>query len=227
MTEGVPEYTGLMTASPDAESARWYEIAQLTSPDRSVTFVRSFPYTVGPAFGILLDQRQKGWRGELKDGSDLAGMLCQTAPPFTTGGTSAQAFSRSAVYGGAEVRAEEQEREERLAAQKQLYRSLLIDGPTLTLPNMGEFNFGFNPRELVALGADTTVYPTMHAKDLWGSLTVEDGAIMAADFSSITVAAPAVTEGTKLQGPGWILNLADGWQLAPASKAGSYVLRHK
>lgn len=36
MSEGVPEYTGILTASPDVDSARWYEIARLTSPDRSI-----------------------------------------------------------------------------------------------------------------------------------------------------------------------------------------------
>ena len=223
MSEGVPEYTGTVAASPDIASARWYEIAQLTSPDRSITFVRSFPYVVGPAFGILLDEYQPGWRSKLKDGSDLSAILCESIPAFAA----ASALERSARYGGAEIRAEEQEREQKLATQKHHYRSLLVEGPTLVLPNMGNFNFSFDPRELVSLGSEVTVYPTMHAKDSWGSLAITDGAIMAADFSSITVAAPTKIEGTELQGPGWTLHLADGWRLSPASRPGSYILQHK
>jgi hypothetical protein len=221
--EGVPEYTGLLTASPDIHSAHWYEIGQLTSPDRNSTFVRSFPYTVGPAFGMLLDERQPGWRRTLKGGSDPAAMLCGTVPSHLT----TDAPARAAIYGVAEIRAEEQEREEKLAAQKQHYRSLLVEGPTLLIPNAGNINVVFHPREVVGLGANITVYPTMQAKDAWGSLEVTDGAILAPDFSSITVAAPASVEGTQLRGPGWTLQLASGWQVAPASKPGSYVLQRR
>lgn len=156
VSEGVAEYTGLVTATPDAASARWYEIAQLTLPDRNNTFVRSFPYTVGPALGLLLDERQPGWRLQLGHGSDPGGMLCRSIRNISAADTPV----RSAHYGAAGIRAMEQEREHRLAAQKQRYRALLIEGPTLTLPNSGSFSFNFNLRELVSLGAEITVYPT-------------------------------------------------------------------
>lgn len=67
----------------------------------------------------------------------------------------------------------------------------------------------------------------MQVKDEWGTLVVTDGAIVAADFSSVTVAAPASPVGQKLQGPGWTLQLAEGWHLARASQAGNFILEHK
>jgi hypothetical protein len=219
----MPEYTGVLTAMPDVASARWYEIARLTSPDRNSTFVRSFAYTAGPAFGMLLDERQPGWRRKLTGGSDPAAMLCHTLPSSATAG----ALSRAVIYGVAAIDAAEQDREEKLAAQRQHYRSLLVEGSTLRIPNVGSFNVVFHPGEEIGLGNDITVYPTMQARDLWGALNANDGAILAADFSSIIVAAPANVEGTQLQGPGWTLQLASGWQVAPASKPGSYVLRRK
>jgi hypothetical protein len=223
LMEGMPEYTGLLTAMPDTASARWYEIARLTSPDRDSTFVGSFAFTSGPGLGMLLDERQPGWRRTLNGASDPGAMLCGTVhSPLTT-----DAPARAAIYGVAEIRAKEQEREEKLATQKQHYRSLLVEGPTLLIPNAGNFNVGFHPLEVVGLGPGINIYPTMQAKDAWGSLEVTDGAILAADFSSIILAAPAKVEGTQLQGPGWTLQLASGWQVAPASKPGSYVLRHK
>ena len=168
----------------------------------------SFAFTSGPALGMLLDERQPGWRRSLNGASDPSAMLCGTVhSPQPT-----EALARAPIYGVTEIRAEEQEREETLAAQKQHYRSLLVELPTLLIPNAGNFNVGFHPQEVVGLGPGMNVYPTMQAKDAWGSLEVTDGAILTADFSSIIVAAPPSMQGTHLRGPGWTLQLEPGWQ---------------
>jgi hypothetical protein len=57
IAEGVPEYTGTIAGEPDRDSARWRAVGKLTDPDQSITFVRSFAYTSGPPYGLLLDQR--------------------------------------------------------------------------------------------------------------------------------------------------------------------------
>lgn len=223
IAEGVPEYTGTIAGEPDRDSARWHVIGKLTDPDQSITFVRSFAYTSGPPYGLLLDQRLTGWRTKLSTQSDLSTLLGSTLPPHGT----VSAEARAAVYGAAAIRIAEAERAQKAEAAKSRYRARLVEGPTLLLPGGHKFAFSFNPSTLVSLGDANTVYPTFHATAEWGTLDVTDGVLVPTDFSRATVAAPKDTEGPHLKGPGWTLELAAGWNVVPGAREGSYTIAKK
>ena len=222
IAEGVPEYTGLALAAPDADSARWYAAAQLMSPDMKMSFVRSFAYISGPAYGLLLDQRLPGWRKKLTADSDLSVLLASTVKGSAT---AADSQARAALYGASAIRVAETDRAAQVEATKARYRKLLVDGPTLILPASQGFHMTFNPSQVVSLEGIGAVYPTFHASSAWGTLNVTDGALLPTDFSHVTVAAPAKTSGSHLEGPGWTLDLANGWHIVPASKAGSFTVQ--
>lgn len=221
IAEGIPEYTGQAVGEPDLASARWSAVEKLTAPDLTLSFVRSFAYMSGPAYALLLDQRLPDWRKKLTAQSDLGEMLASTIPHTKT----FSAGQRAAVYGETAMRMAEHDRAAKIEAEKARYRALLVDGPTLTLPKAQNFHFSFNPSTLISLGSAGTVYPTFHASAAWGILDVKQGVLVPADFSRATVAAPANIKGRHLQGPGWTLDLAEGWHVVPASRAGSYTLQ--
>jgi hypothetical protein len=223
IAEGVPEYTGTIAGEPDRNSARWRTIGKLTLPDQSITFVRSFAYTSGPPYGLLLDQRLPGWRTKLSAQSDLSALLASTLP--SQAAVSAEA--RASLYGASAIRIAEAERAEKAEVVKARYRARLVDGPTLLLPGGRKFAFSFNPSTLVSLGDANTVYPTFHATAEWGTLEVTDGVLVPTDFSRATVAAPKETQGPHLEGPGWTLELAAGWSVVPGARAGSYTITKK
>jgi hypothetical protein len=223
VAEGIPEYTGTVAGAVDLGSARWRVIAKLADPDQSITFVRSFAYTSGPPYGLLLDERRPGWRSKLSTQSDLGRLLAATLAPHAP----VPVEARASVYGKADIRVAETERASRAEAIKARYRSRLVDGPTLFLPGGKKFAFSFNPSALVSLTDATTVYPTFHATAEWGTLDVTDGVLVPTDFSGATVAAPSVMTGTHLQGPGWTLDLTPGWKVAPGAKSDSYMVKRE
>jgi len=223
IAEGVPEYTGTIAGEPDRDSARWRAIAKLTDPDQSITFVRSFAYTSGPPYGLLLDQRLPGWRTKLSAQSDLSALLASTLPPHSA----VSAEARASLYGAVAIRIAEAERAHKAEAAKARYRARLVEGPTLLLPGGQKFAFSFNPSTLVSLGDANTVYPTFHATAEWGTLDVTDGVLVPTDFSRATVAAPKDTQGPHLEGPGWTLELAAGWSVVPGARDGSYTVAKK
>jgi hypothetical protein len=220
IAEGVPEYTGTIAGEPDRDSARWRAIGKLSDPDRSITFVRSFAYTSGAPYGLLLDSRLPGWRTKLSAQSDLSALLASTLPPHQT----VSAEARAPFYGAAAIRIAEAERAQKAEAAKARYRARLVEGPTLLLPGGKKFAFSFNPSTLVSLGDTDTVYPTFHANAEWGTLDVTDGVLVPTDFSRATVAAPKDIQGPHLEGPGWTLDLATGWSVVPGARAGSYTV---
>jgi hypothetical protein len=226
IAEGVPEYTGAVVGAPDLASARWRAIGKLTDPDPSVTYVRYFPYISGPPYGLLLDERAPGWRARLTATSDLGALLAATLPASAPDALEA----RAAVHGAAALRLSEADRAAKTEAEQRRWRALLVEGPTLLLPASGGFAFSFNPSTLVSLGEAGTVYPTFHVVSGWGTLDVTQGALVPTDFSRATVAAPKDLSakniaGPRVEGPGWTLDLAPGWVIAPGPKAGSYVVR--
>jgi hypothetical protein len=223
IAEGIPEYTGVLAGEPDRDSARWHVIGKLADPDQSITFVRSFAYTSGPPYGLLLDDRLPGWRAKLSVDSDLGALLSSTLPPPA----SVSAAARAGFYGAAGIRIAEQDRAQKTEAAKARYRSRLVTGPTLFLPGGKKFAFSFNPSALVSLGDTSTVYPTFHATAEWGTLDVTDGVLVPTDFSSATVAAPESTQGAHLEGPGWTLELAPGFKVMPGAKSGDYIVKRE
>jgi hypothetical protein len=225
IAEGIPEYTGTIAGEPDRDSARWRAIGKLADPDQSITFVRSFAYTSGPPYGLLLDQRLPGWRTKLSVQSDLSALLASALPPHAA----VSAEERAPYYGAGAIRIAEAQRAQRTEAAKARYRARLVEGPTLLLPGGRKFAFSFNPSALVSLGDASTVYPTFHATADWGTLDVTDGVLLPTDFSRATVAAPKETPGPgpHLEGPGWTLDLAAGWSLVPGARVGDFTVEKK
>ena len=219
IAEGIPEYTGVVAGEPDVDSARWHAAGTLAHPDVSRSFVRSFSYTSGPGYGLLLDERLPGWRAKLSAQSDLAALLATTLKADV----SVSAEDRAGHYGAAELRVAEADRADKAEAAKARYRALVVDGPTLALPKLGHFSF--NPGTIGSLGDAGIVYPTFHAIAEWGTLDVKDGILIGANFSKATLAAPTTINGSHLKGPGWTIDLAPGWSAGPAAGRGSYVLR--
>jgi hypothetical protein len=170
--------------------------------------VRSMAYATGPAYGLLLDRWRDGWRAEVNGGSDLPSLLAQALP---SGDVDAERAGRD--YGIGEVRAAARERAVARARRADEYRMRFVQGPVLRLP-MRDPAVSFDPRTLFPLGDAGTVYGTMTVRSGWGELLAKEGALMAPDWSVVTVGA-AVLEGcgAAWTGPGWTLSLSPGWRL--------------
>src|SRR6185312_8372208 len=68
INEGVPEYTGVRLGLRTAEQRRAYAVFDLSRFVEAPSFVRSFAYAHGPAYGLLLDDTDPAWRGKLASG---------------------------------------------------------------------------------------------------------------------------------------------------------------
>src|SRR5690606_19350186 len=73
--EGLAEYTGARIGLSRDEQRRAYAVYALSRFLDSPTFVRSFAYASGPAYGLLLDDADPAWRGKLGADADLGLLL--------------------------------------------------------------------------------------------------------------------------------------------------------
>ena len=224
--EGLAEYTGVrLSGHHDLE--RFVIEGRLKDAPANKTFVRSFAYASGPSYGLLLDAANGEWRRGLTKDADLAQLLFTRLDIEMPPDVGRAADERASSYGGLELAAAEDKLAQTRRELIDSYRARLVEGATLTIP-LQKMNMQFNPGNLVALEPLGTVYPDIRIVDVWGVLTVSrGGALMSSDFSKITVAAPAKTDGRKIEGDGWTLEVKEGWSVTPAEREGSFLLRRE
>lgn len=227
MSEGLAEYTGVrLSGSPDLP--RFVIEGNLKEAPTRQTFVRSFAYATGPAYGILLDQALgDAWRKKLQATDNLDALLLAANRISLPPDVKQAAEGRAANYGSGELAAEEEQRERKRLELEKSYRARLVDGPVLTIP-LQKMNMQFNPGNLVPLGDRGTVYPNIRIADVWGVLDVtENGALMSADFTRVILAVPKEQDKPPIVGDGWKLQLNDGWSVVAGERNGDYLVRRQ
>lgn len=223
LNEGLAEYTGVLVGNPTRAARIEAALHDLRAHVGDRSFVRSFAYATGPAYGLLLDQVAPGWhRNLVHPARDLGSLLAERThtTPLTD---EAALLTTAARYDGPALRETEVQREQQRLAQLERNQARFVTGPVLRL-DLRSMRIQFDPGNMQPLPGSGTVYPTMRLSDVWGTLTVTDGALMQNDWKAVFVQAPASGE-LPLQDHGWTLSLAPGWSLVPGARRGDYVLR--
>lgn len=219
VNEGIAEYTGVMLGLRKEEDRIAFAVHDLKAFVNAPTFVRSFAYATGPAWGLLLDEADRGWKEKFIAGQrfdELAEAAIRLPPP-PAGSVSARArkYDDGALYDSEVRRAREKQ------ASLDDLKARLVDGPVLTLP-LQRSKFQFNPQTVQPLGDWGTVYPTMRLVDEWGILTVEDGGVLVGNKRARVSMTGA--EETGLRGKGWALTLNPGWSLRSDVRNGDFIV---
>ncbi|HEY1254250.1 MAG TPA: hypothetical protein VGF01_05680 [Terracidiphilus sp.] len=221
--EGLAEFTGIRIGNPTQGQRIDETLGDISRLGEASTFVRSFPYATGPAYGLLLDRYVPGWYRKLKIGDGYDTLLAAALHFHLPADLHQAAERQAASYGGVALRATEVEidkKRQQILAQN---RAKFVDGPTLTL-SFRKMRVQFDPRTLQPLEGAGTVYGKMRISDEWGILEASSGVLMKTDWSAVIVVAPAVSEGSSLKGDGWTLELKPGWKIAPGARKGDYIL---
>ena len=221
--EGLAEYTGVRLGNPTAELQKAMALRDLSKHASDATFVRSFAYATGPAYGLLLDRYAPGWRKELGTGDGFGVMLGRALNVKAKRSGEQQLAARAAKYDAASLHASEVERDTKRQQRLVVNRRKFVEEPVLTLV-FRHMNVQFNPQNLEPLGEAGTVYPTIRVTDDWGVFEGTSGALMRPDWSALVVPAPASTAGSSIAGDGWTLELKPRWKIVPGARNGDYVL---
>lgn len=211
LSEGLAEYTGYRIAIDHLDTTTAPAAAATLAFARRPSYVRALGYGTGPALGLLLDRWAPGWRARVT--ASAPGPLLARAVGFMAPADPVRAAqARAAAYGGEEIAREEDTRATERARRVADYRRRLVDGPAVVL-EQERLMRAFNPNTLFPFPGGGTVYPTGTFAGPWGKLQVDSGgAYVADDYRTLRVEAPADARGGEIvHGPGWTLELAEGW----------------
>ena len=213
--EGLAQYTGTVVAGRSEAGANADAIAQLAAFEKTATFVRTFAYPSGAAYGLLLDAWSPGWTRRLKATDDLGHLLMEAARIRPAG----DADVAAGRYGGPDLLVLEKKRAaERLARIAELRRRF-VDGPVLAVPRG-------RGAMLSTLGAtpipnEGTVFFEYRLTADWGSLE-STGILESADGQTLRLPAPFQADRGTLIGDGWKITLAAGWAVRPGRRPGDF-----
>ncbi len=226
MNEGLAEYTGVRLANAKEPERRAGALFMLRDVPRRNSLVRSFAYASGPAYGVLLDESGVAWRKALTPASDLGGVLAEAYKVAVPKVDQAAVLVAARGYGGTAVIASETRRLGKLEKQLAELRKKFIDGPILSFAPGPEFSFGFNPNGLVPLNENSVVYQWLRVSDAWGVLEASGGLMVRENgmIKRVSVPAPKSTEGNKLSGDNWTLELKPGFKIAAGERPGDLVV---
>ena len=217
ITEGLAAYTGTVLAAASAADAIARALELLTDAEGGESFVRTFTYTSGPAYGLLLDASSRGWTRTARASDDPPAMLLRALGVQPV----ADAAAAAARYGGAELRAAEEQREQQRQARIAELRQRFVDGPVFVMPCGG----GGTSNSLGAVvipGAGTVYFNAYQLSGRCGTLTAENGVLEATDGGSRRLPAPVRGDDATISGDGWTFKAGAGWVIREGARRGDY-----
>ncbi|MEX2269957.1 MAG: hypothetical protein WD690_00710 [Vicinamibacterales bacterium] len=217
ITEGFASYTQSVLAAESEADAIARALELLAGAEAGESFVRTFTYTSGPAYGLLLDAASPGWPRTARGSDDPPAMLMRALGVQPV----ADAAAAAARYGGADVRAAEEQREQQRQARMAELRQRFVDGPVFVMP-CGGSGFSDSRGAVVIAGAGTVFFHPYRMSGGCGTLEAEKGVLEASDGRSRRLPAPVPGDGATISGDGWTFKAGAGWVIREGPRPGDY-----
>ncbi len=217
--EGLASYTGIAAWANSPADAHRAAASAAAGGELQTSFVGNFEAASGPAYGVLLDDLLPGWRRQVRGTTDLGDLLASATkrPPTTDVDVAA------ARYDGVKLRTAEEARDRAQQIRIAELRRRFVDGPVLTMPAAGS-GTSDTTGSVVIPEVGTVFFRNFTRSGKWGRLNANDGVLLAADGSTLTVPVTGSLDGTTLQGNGWSVTLNSGWVVRPAVRPGSFTI---
>jgi hypothetical protein len=219
INEGLASYTGIVLAAQSEADAIASALDELSGQESGESYVRTFAYASGPAYGLLLDAASPGWPRKVRASDDLAVLLMRAlgVQPVP------DAAAAAAHYGGAELRAAEEQREQQRQARIAELRRRFVDGPVLLMPGGGS-GYTDSHGAVVIPDVGTIWFGDYRMKGAWGALEADKGVLVTSDGRLRRLPAPVRRDDTTVDGDGWTVRAAPGWVVREGSRRGDYEL---
>jgi hypothetical protein len=219
INEGLASYTQAVLPAQSEADAIARALDGLTGAEGGESFVRTFAYASGPAYGLLLDVASPGWTRKVRAGDDPAALLMRALAIQPV----ADAVAAAARYEGAQLHAAEEQREQQRQARIAELRRQFVDGPVLVMPGAGR-GLSNSLGAVVIPDVGTIYFGAYRQTGEWGALEADNGVLVSTDGRSRHLSAPVRRDDITVDGDGWTLKAAPGWVVREGARRGDYEL---
>ena len=215
MNEGLASYTATVLAAPTPSAAAARALELLDGAEQGESFVRTFSYISGPAYGVLLDAAAPGWTRRMRPSDDPVALLARTLEVRPTPDPARVAQD----YGGVALRAAEVARDQERQARLADLRRRFVEGPVLVMPGGGS-GLSDSRGAVVLPDIGTIYFNAYRMSGPWGTLEADGGVLISSDGESRRLPAPVQRDATTISGDGWTLTLSSGWMARAGARVG-------
>ncbi|AJH15000.1 hypothetical protein [Myroides profundi] len=212
LNEGIAEFTGLMVSNRTKKETADHVSKEIDDFFKNATYIRSFAYHTIPVYGYLLSQEDKEWNKNINTTTNLTDYFIKAWNIQIPNNLESTVNQLKSKYNGAFIIEQEVERDVNIKKIIATYKAQFVENPHFEI-KFEKMNVSFNPSNLVALEDKGTVYPTMRISDVWGVLTVEQGALMSPNWDRLSITNPTKVEVNKVFGDGWVLELTENYKV--------------
>lgn len=228
LNEGLAEFTGVYVSKIYLADKNYLPDILSKAAENYQSFARSEAYITGPAYGILLSQKNKEWQKKVSAKDNFGSLLINTYHLNKPKDLKSESDRLLNFYNGLSIQTEENNRENERLAKEKRYKELFVEGRVLELPHTPANRFSFDPNSIFPFGENTAIYQTLTMTDAWGRLVVRDVA-MIKNFMNTYVPLDSNTNlnDAVIKGPGWELELNKVWKLVSGTRNNDYKLSLK
>jgi hypothetical protein len=224
ITEGLAAYTAtklVATSDKDAITAALDLLDNIENTAIASSFIRTFAYFSGPAYGLLLDHASKDWRKHIKASDDLAAYVASAYKIHPSKDVSKSVFK----YNGDAILASEHQREKDGQEKIENLRKAFVDNSVIIFPGGSH---SYDTRGAIVIPGEGTIYfGPFKASGPWGSLDATKGVLVSSDGSKRRLAGPVRIDKNTFKGDGWTLTVGDSWEVKESIQQGKYVVVKK
>ena len=203
INEGLASYTQAVLPAMSHAEAIADVLAELAAAEEGESFVRTFAYASGPAYGILLDAASPGWTRTVRASDDLPALLMRALALQPD----ADLVTAAARYGAAQLRAVEEQRDHQRQARLAELRRQFVDGPVLMMPGGGG-GLSNSLGAVVIPNVGTVFFGAYRMSGPWGVLEANKGVLVSSDGRTRRLPAPVRRDDRTVGGDGWTVTAA-------------------
>lgn len=226
INEGLAEYTGMMHAGRSESQTKTHFVKSIDMFFKNPTYTRSFAYQTIPVYGYFLQKTQKDWNKNVKATTDLTDYFIMLLNIELPENLEKEIEKNRPLYNGDIIMREETARADSIKKVKIAYKEKFVKQAHVELV-FEQMRVSFDPRNIISLENEGTIYPEIKVVDNWGLLVVENYALMSPSWDKISLALPFEITGNILTGDGWTLELQGNYELAKEEQTGNYKLIKK
>ncbi|WP_346985582.1 hypothetical protein [Chryseobacterium sp. POE27] len=223
LNEGIAEYTGFAMSGRNKEQIKQHFISDLDNFIANPTYVRSFAYVTTPIYGYFVSFKNKNWNREISAKTNLTDFFIEKLNIKIPDDVKSIPDKVIEEYDGLSIIAQERLRDEKIQAKIAEYKARFVEKPHFEI-TFEKMNISFDPRNILSLEDEGTVYPNVRITDNWGILEVSKAALISPDWSRISIGIPEKINGSTIEGDGWILKLKGNYKVGKDEKDRNYIL---
>jgi hypothetical protein len=212
LNEGLAEYTANTLCGMKDGRMRQHLSERVDLLYSLPGFSGAYAYFTIPMYGYFMYKEDKHWNLDISEKTNLSEYLLNffDQPAYTD--ISILADHMAVEYGLEAILEVEDVRESEQLKILENYKRSLLDPGALSI-QLVKKRMSFNPGNLIPLEGYGIIFPSLRLVDVWGILSVEDGALLNEDRSKVTVSQVMSISDTLVTGRGWTIRLNEKWRL--------------